>query len=117
MSNDKPKRDGGCYFLAAVCGIAAGCAELAIQDLLFTSLLVASSCLLLGILRPRRPWRWVLIVGVFIPLTQFAAYVVPTAKSTPASIYGSFLGFLPGIAGAYGGSFFRKVADNLRQGK
>jgi hypothetical protein len=117
LSNDKPTRDGGCYFLAAVSGIATGCANVAIQDPLLTALLVVSSCLLLGILRPRRPWRWVLTVGVFIPLTEFAACAVLARKPSQAETYGSFLGFLPGIAGAYGGSFFRSVVDNLRQGK
>ena len=32
-------------------------------------------------------------------------------------MYGSFLAFLPGIAGAYGGAVVRRVMDNLRQGK
>jgi TctA family transporter len=45
------------------------------------------------------------------------AYVVLTVKPTPAQIYGSFLAFLPGIAGAYGGSLMRGVVENLRQRK
>ena len=90
---------------------------MAVNDLLLTALLVVASCMLLGLLRPRRPWRWVLSVGVFIPLTELAAYLSWTVKPTRAQIYGSFLAFLPGIAGAYGGSFFRGVADHLRQGK
>jgi TctA family transporter len=32
-------------------------------------------------------------------------------------VYGSFLAFLPGIAGAYGGSVMRKVFDNLQGGR
>jgi hypothetical protein len=73
--------------------------------------------MLLGVLRPRRPWRWVLVVGVFIPLTELAAFLVQTVKPTRAQIYGSFLAFLPGIAGAYGGAIVRNVVDNLRAGK
>jgi hypothetical protein len=38
-------------------------------------------------------------------------------KSSRAQIYGSFLAFLPGIAGAYGGSVMRAVIENLKQGK
>jgi hypothetical protein len=68
-------------------------------------------------LRPRSPWRWVVTVGVFIPLTELAADVLLTVKPTRAEVYGSFLAFLPGIAGAYGGSLMRGVIDNLRQGK
>ena len=105
------------YLLAALCGVGAGCADVAVNDLLFTALLVLSACMLLGLLRPRWPWRWVLVVGVFIPLTELVAFVVLTVKPTRAQVYGSFLAFLPGIAGAYGGSVMRAVIDNLKQGK
>ena len=105
------------YLLGAACGIATGYADVVVDDLLFTALLVLSSCILLGMLRPRRPWRWVLTVGVFIPLTELTAYLVRTVKPTRAQVYGSFLAFLPGVAGAYGGAIMRHVIDNLRQGK
>jgi membrane-associated PAP2 superfamily phosphatase len=105
------------YLLAALCGISTGWADVAIDDLLFTALLVLSACILLGSLRPRRPWRWVVLVGVFIPLTELAAYLILTVKPTRAQVCGSFLAFLPGIAGAYGGSLMRGVIDNLKQGK
>ena len=105
------------YLLAAVCGIATGCADVVVNDLLFTALLVLMACMLLGLLRPRWPWRWVLMVGTFIPLTELAAYLVLTVKPSRAQVYGSFLAFFPGIAGAYGGSLMRGVIDNLRQGK
>ena len=88
-----------------------------VDDLLFTALLVLSSCMLLGLLRPRWPWRWVLTVGAFVPLTELAAYLVLTVKPARAQIYGSFLAFFPGVAGAYGGAIMRRVTDNLRQGK
>ncbi|HZC24498.1 MAG TPA: hypothetical protein VE866_14245, partial [Candidatus Binatia bacterium] len=77
------------------------------------ALLVVVGCMMLGVLRPRRPWRWVLAVGAFVPLTEFAAYVALAVKPTPAQVYGSFLAFLPGVAGAYGGSVLRTVVDNL----
>jgi ABC-type multidrug transport system permease subunit len=105
------------YLLAALCGIGTGMADVVVNDLLFTALLVLASCMMLGLLRPRWPWRWVVAVGVFIPLTELTAYLVQTVKPSRAQIYGSFLTLLPGVAGAYGGSFMRGVIDNLRQGK
>lgn len=117
MLNEKANRDGWCYLLAALCGIGAGWADVMINDLLFTALLVLGACMLLGWLRPRWPWRWVLIVGAFIPLTELAAYLLLTVKPSRAQVYGSFLAFLPGIAGAYGGSLLRGVMENLRLGK
>jgi ABC-type multidrug transport system permease subunit len=110
-------RDAWFYGLAAICGIGTGCADVVVDDLLFTALLVLASCMLLGALRPGWPWRWVVVVGAFVPLTEFVAYLVLTVKPTRAQVFGSFLAFLPGIAGAYGGSLMRGVIDNLWQGK
>lgn len=98
-------------------GIATGWVDVAINDLLLTALLVLAACITLGLIRPLRPWRWVVALGVFIPLTEFAAYMVRAVKPTHTQIYGSFLASLPGVAGAYGGSFMRGVVNNLRHGK
>jgi hypothetical protein len=120
MTSDPAPRarsDAPFYLLAALAGVATGWADVAINDLLFTALLVLMACMLLGVLRPRWPWRWVVVVGGFIPLTELAAYLILTVKPTRAQVYGSFLASLPGIAGAYGGSLMRGVLDNLRQGK
>ncbi len=111
------RRDVPFYFLAVLAGIGTGWADVAVNDLLFTALLVLMACMLLGLLRPRWPWRWVVVVAMFIPLTELAAYLILTVKPTRAQVYGSFLAALPGIAGAYGGSFMRGVLDNLRQGR
>ena len=105
------------YVLASLAGIGTGWVDVAVNDLLFTALLVLMACMLLGLVRPRWPWRWVVVVGAFIPLTELAAYLILTVKPTRAQVYGSFLAALPGIAGAYGGSLMRGVLDNLRQGK
>jgi hypothetical protein len=105
------------YLLAALAGAGIGWADVAVNDLLFTALLVLMACMLLGLLRPRWPWRWVVVVGIFIPSSELAAYLALTVKPTRAQVYGSFLAALPGIAGAYGGAVVRGVIDNLRQGK
>ena len=115
--NEASSGDVWFYALSALCGIGAGWADVAINDLLFTALLVVMACMLLGMLRPRWPWRWVVVVGISIPLTELAAYQFLSVKPTRAQVYGSFLAFFPGIAGAYGGAVVRSVVENLRQGK
>jgi ABC-type multidrug transport system permease subunit len=109
--------DAAYYLLAALAGILTGWADAALNDLLFTALLVLASCMALGLARPRWPLRWVAAVVLFIPLTELAAYLLTTIQPTRAQIYGSFLTALPGTAGAYGGAVMRRVIDNLRQGK
>src|SRR5260370_25225856 len=101
---DPDRSDGWFYVLAALCGMGAGWADVIVNDLLFTALLVLASCILLGLLRPRWPWRWVIVVGTCIPLTDLAAYTLMSVKPTRPQIYGSVLAFFPRIAGAYAGT-------------
>jgi hypothetical protein len=101
--------DGFYYVLAAASGAFAGWVDIKVGDLLLTAMVVLSANMLLGILSPRKPWRWVLIV----PLVDWLAYYFLSQKPTRAQIYESFLAFVPGIAGAFGGSMGRGVWDNL----
>ena len=111
------RRDTGFYVFAAAAGIFAGWMDIKVGDLLLTALLVLAPCMLLGLLRPERPWRWVAIVGVFVPIAELLSYLVLTQKPYRAQIYESFLAFLPGIAGAYGGSLLRRAITNISGNK
>ena len=105
------------YFLAGAFGVLAGWVDIRVGDLLFTALIVLASCMLLGFVRPKNAWRWVVLVGIFVPLTDWFAYAVLSQKPERAQIYESFLAFLPGVVGAYGGAFGRGVVKNLYAGK
>ena len=105
--------DRGIYILGGVLGIIAGILDVKFGDLLLTALFVLTATMLLGALRPQRPWRWTLTAAVFVPLVQLAAYAMLTEKPYRAQIYESFLGFLTGIAGAYGGATARRALGQL----
>jgi hypothetical protein len=109
----KTSDDGFYYFLAALSGALAGWIDIKVGDLLLTALVVLAANMLLGLLSPRKPWRWVLIIGVFVPAMEWLAYYFLAQKPDRAQIYESFLAFVPGIAGAFGGSVGRTVIDNL----
>ena len=96
-----------------VLGVCAGVLDVKVGDLLLTALFVLAATMLLGALRPQRPWRWTLTVAVFVPLVQLAAFALLTEKPYRAQIYESFLGFLTGIAGAYGGATARRGMEIL----
>jgi hypothetical protein len=113
MIGGKNKSDAGIYLLGAILGLSAGVIDVKIGDLLLTAMFVLASTMVLGALRPTRPWRWTLWVAAFVPLVQLAAYYFLTAKPYRAQIYESFLGFLTGIAGAYGGAFARSAIGEL----
>ncbi len=103
--------------LAVMSGVLAGWVNIKVGDLLLTAMVVLAACMLLGILSPRKPWRWVLLVGVFVPVVEWLAYFFLSQKPERAQIYESFLAFLPGIAGAFGGALGRGLVDNLLTGK
>jgi hypothetical protein len=109
-----PKRsDAGIYLLGVILGVCAGILDVEIGDLLLTALFVLASTMLLGWLHPEKPWRWILVVGVFVPVMQLLAYIFLTEKPYRAQIFESFLGFLTGTAGAYGGSAGRKALGEI----
>jgi len=107
------KSDVFFYFLAVLLGMAAGMFQITIGDLLVVAIFVMISTMVLGYLRPRRAWRWTLLVGIFVPLFQLAAYLLVTQKPYRAQVWGSLLGLVTGVAGAYGGVVARKGIDEL----
>ena len=111
----KKKSNGDVYYylLAALSGALAGWLDIKVGDLLLTAMAVLAACMLFGILSPRKPWRWVVLVGVFVPLVEWLAYFFFRQKPERAQIYESFLAFVPGIAGAFGGAMGRGLVDNL----
>jgi len=110
-------RDSLQYLLAAALGVLAGWIDIKVGDLLLTAMIVLAACMVLGFIRPKHPWRWVLLIGIFVPTVELLAYLLLSQKPSRAQIYESFLAFLPGIVGAYGGAFGRGVVDNLFSGK
>ncbi len=106
-------KNTGIYVLGAVLGICAGILDVKVGDLLLTALFVLMSTMLLAALRPEKPWRWILTVSIFVPILQILAYFFLTQKPYRAQVYESFLGFLTGVAGAYGGAVLRRVINEL----
>ncbi len=107
------KSDLAIYCLAVLLGVCAGILEITLGDLLVTALFVLLSTLVLGYLRPQRPWRWIVVVGIFVPLFRLVAFLVMTQKPYRAQIWESALGFVTGVAGAYAGATARKGVDEL----
>ncbi len=108
-----PKSDALVYVFAVLLGLSAGILEVTVGDLLATALFVLVSTLVLGFLRPLRPWRWIAVVGVFVPLVRLAAYLLLSQKPYRAQIWESGLGFVTGTAGSYCGALARKGVDEL----
>ncbi len=101
------------YALALLLGAISGFFEVALGDLMLTGFLALFFCMLMGGLRPGRPWRWVLVVCGCIPLSRLFAANVLHIYTERAQIYEAFASFITGNAGAYVGSLGRRRADDL----
>src|ERR1700678_1218603 len=113
LPDKKSQGDGFYYILAVTLGVLAGWLDIKVGDLLLTAIAVLMANMLLGFLSPQKPWRWVLLIGVFVPIVEWLAYFFLSQKPRRAQIYESFLAFVPGIAGAFGASIVRNVMDKL----
>lgn len=114
MPSPTPTRDPLFYLLAIFFGILSGILHITVEDPLLTALAVTAATMFLGFLRPERPWRWTLIVGLAVPVVMIAANLSKYYVTlTRAGIYGSGLIILPGFAGAYGGSFGRMFIKQI----
>jgi hypothetical protein len=104
---------------ALLLGVGCGVLHVLVEtmdepDPLLSALAVTICTMLLGVLRPARPWRWILLVGIPVPMAiALASIVIPTAHFTRASIAGSLLVVLPGCAGALGGSVLRRKLSEI----
>ena|ERR1041385_4040024 len=101
------------YVLAVALGAASGVLEVTFSDILGTALFVLVSTVILGSFWPQRPWRWIVIVGAFVPLARIAAYLIFKQRPDTAHIWASGLGFVTGIAGSYAGAMIRLGVDEL----
>ena len=113
MKAEPAKSDAMIYVLGAVLGLCAGILDVKVGDLLLTALFVLACTMLLGVLRPEKAWRWILLVGACVPATELLAYLFFAERPYPAQIYESFLGLLTGAAGAYGGAAMRKAVREI----
>jgi hypothetical protein len=105
------------YLLALGLGCSAGWLQVRFGDLMLTALVVMAFTILLGILRPRHPWRWMLIVAASVLFLQGSAYFLFTERSSREQIFESMLGFLTGTVGAYAGSLFRRALNVFTERK
>jgi len=102
--------------LALAGGIFIGYADSRSDDEFITLGILVGFSFLLGVLGPRRPWLWALLIGIWVPLLDSALPPLGLAPTPP----GESFGFLTALAvaalvltaclvGAYAGSFLGRT--------
>jgi hypothetical protein len=80
-----------------------------------TILLWLAACGLFGFLRPRRPWRWALLVGLWVPATHLVLHALGLPHALNPNTYTTALLLVPValafcLVAAYAGSLVRYAA-------
>jgi len=88
------------YAIAILLGLFSGWVNQKVDDALLTALCVLAFTMMLGAWKSPRPWRWVLLVWVGVPIVL------------------AYYHFIVKWPGGFGGDFMRQMIDHvfLKQG-
>jgi hypothetical protein len=101
------------YVLAFGFGLFSGWVNQKVDDALLTSLCVLVFTMSLGVWKKGRPWRWLLLVWVGLPLVLGYYQFVVRWPHTRGQVYAAFLQILAASAGAHGGHYMRDMIDHV----
>jgi hypothetical protein len=109
-----PARNGiAIYVLAILFGVFSGWVNQTVDDALLTALCVLAFTMLLSVWKKQRPWRWVLLVWVGVPVVLAYYHFVVRWPHDRGQVYGAFLQILAASAGGFGGHFMRQMIDDV----
>jgi hypothetical protein len=104
----RPQQWGG--MLALFLGWLTGFVNIGTSEIQFPVLLLLAFGFFLGHARPNGVWKLALVLGMFVPLSQFAWILAARHYDTVvAEGIGSLMAFVPAFAGTYLG---KSIADS-----
>ena len=113
MTDTRDRTNPFIYFFAAVSGIFSGWVNQMVGDALLTALCMVALAMLFGVWKPERPWRWVLLVWVGLPLMLVYYQFIMKWPHDRGQVYAVFLQLLAASAGGFGGHFMRNMVENV----
>lgn len=113
INHSIPRTGPFAYILAFVLGLFSGWVNQVVGDPLLTSLCVLAFSMFMGSWKKDRPWRWMLLVWLGVPLMLAYYHFVVHLPHNRGQVYGAFLQILAASAGAHGGHFMRQMIDHV----
>ena len=101
------------YLLAIGFGVFSGWVNQVVDDALLTALCVLAFSMLMGVWKKDRPWRWVFLVWIGVPIVLAYYQFVVRWPHDRGQVYGAFLQILAGSAGGFGGHFMRDMINHV----
>ncbi len=100
------------WITVIVLTIAAACADLVINDISISLIIVLAVAMLVGTIWRERAWRWAIITGLSVPVPHLIRDTLihhdPLAPSLAL-----VASFIPSFVGAYMGAFLNKMVSAL----
>ncbi|HZL68712.1 MAG TPA: hypothetical protein VFC29_15435 [Candidatus Limnocylindrales bacterium] len=103
------------YAIAILLGLFSGWVNEKVDDALLTALCVLAFTMMLGAWKSPRPWRWVLLVWVGVPIVLAYYHFIVKWPHDRGQVYGAFLQLLAASAGGFGGHFMRQMIGHVFQ--
>ena len=109
----KTRTDAAVWIVGVLFGVTAAAIHGLVPEQGLTFLWVMLATMILGLWKPEAPWRWMLIVVLFVPVADIAHKAVRPQQVSRAALWGAVLMILAAVPGAYGGSFMRRMIENI----
>jgi hypothetical protein len=101
------------FFVAVLLAAAIAFVHLHVPEAGLAFLLILMACMLLGLMHPKRPWLWAVLVGLSLPAAEIYSHVAGDATYV-ARFKGSIVvAVIAGLVGAYGGAAMRRMVSNV----
>lgn len=101
------------YALALFFGLFSGWVNEKVDDALLTSLCMLVFTMLLGVWKKQKPWRWMLLVWIGVPLVMGYYQFVMHWPHSRGQVWAALLQVLAASAGAHGGHYMRDMIDHV----
>jgi hypothetical protein len=101
------------YVTAIAFGLFSGWVNQKVDDALLTALCVLGFSMIMGVWKKQRPWRWLLLVWIGVPVVLAYYQFVVRWPHNRGQVYAAFLQILAASAGAHGGHFMREMIDHV----
>lgn len=101
------------YAIALALGLLAGWINQKVNDPLLTSLCVVAFSMFMGVWKKQRPWRWLVLVWIGVPLVLAYYQFVVHWPHNRGEVAAAFLQVLAASAGAHGGHFLRQAIERV----
>jgi len=116
MTTPKPVTHDLAYgTLAAAAGLGIGWLDLHTTEVLVTVVPLLATGIALGLLRPKAPWRWAVLIALGLPLMAAVAKLSEMRTAEPVQLDPrvTLVALAFALVGSYAGALLRRVASTL----